>query len=161
MTGVQTCALPICLLFASDGSLLVGMTSRGWSSLGTKSYGLQRVRWNGVAPFAMLAMRARPDGFELTFTEPVGSGADDTGSYSLKSYTYLYSSAYGSDEINTQPLKIRNVVTSEDRLRVRLTVDGLRELHVHELRAPGVTSASGRPLDHPDAYYTLNRIPKD
>lgn len=32
------------LLFAPDGSLLVGMSSRGWSSLGTQAYGLQRVR---------------------------------------------------------------------------------------------------------------------
>jgi hypothetical protein len=40
-------------------------------------------------------------------------------------------------------------------------VDGLRELYVHELRAEGVKSAVGAKLDHPDAYYTLNRIPKN
>jgi len=36
----------------------------------------------------------------------------------------------------------------------------LRELYVHELRADGMRSAAGAQLDHPDAYYTLNRIPK-
>jgi hypothetical protein len=30
---------------------------------------------------------------------------------------------------------------------------------VHELAAKGVRSADGLPLLHPDAYYTLNRIP--
>jgi hypothetical protein len=59
------------LSFAPDGSLMVGMTSRGWSSLGTKAYGLQRLRYNGTVPFAIKEMKAKPDGFELVFTKPV------------------------------------------------------------------------------------------
>jgi len=35
------------LLFSREGDLFVGMTSRGWSSLGTRAYGLQRVQWEG------------------------------------------------------------------------------------------------------------------
>jgi len=31
---------------------------------------------------------------------------------------------------------------------------------VHEIRATGVRSARGAALAHPDAYYTLNRIPR-
>ena len=50
---------------------------------------------------------------------------------------------------------------SPDGLRVRLRVEGLRPLYVHELRADGVVSASGAQLAHPDAYYTLNRIPRE
>ncbi len=149
------------LLFAPDGSLVVGMTSRGWSSLGTKSYGLQRVRWNGTTPFAVREMRARPDGFELTFTEPVDAAtAGDPASYSMKSYTYFYSGAYGSEEIENQPCPVVRATVSADRLRVLLKVDGRRALYVHELRADGVRSAAKAKLDHPDAYYTLNRIPK-
>ena len=49
---------------------------------------------------------------------------------------------------------------SPDGLCVRLKVDGLRALYVHELHADGVRSAAGAKLDHADAYYTLNRIPK-
>jgi len=149
------------LLAAEDGSLMVGMTSRGWSSLGTKSYGLQRVRWNGDAIFAIREMRAKPDGFELVFTEPVDPAtAADPASYTMTSYTYLYSSAYGSDEIETAPLKILSAAPATDGRSVRLKVEGLRALYVHELRAPGVRSAGGGTLDHSDAYYTLNRIPK-
>jgi hypothetical protein len=149
------------LLFAPDGSLMVGMTSRGWSSLGTKSYGLQRVRWNGTTPFAIKAMHAMPDGFELLFTEPVDPAtAANPASYSMKNYAYFYSGAYGSDEIQTQPNPITSATVSPDHLRVRLKVDALRELYVHELRCEGVRSATGAPLDHPDAYYTLNRRPK-
>lgn len=149
------------LHFAPDGSLMVGMTSRGWSSLGTKAYGLQRVRWTGAAPFAIREMRAEPDGFTLTFTEPADAAtAGNAASYSMKSYTYLYSGAYGSDEIHTKPCAITSATVSADRLRVTLKVDGRRALYVHELRADGVRSATGAKLDHPDAYYTLNRIPK-
>ncbi|MDP3070924.1 MAG: hypothetical protein Q8N18_11580 [Opitutaceae bacterium] len=148
------------VLFAPDGSLLVGMSSRGWSSLGTRAYGLQRVRWSGVTPFAIQEMRAQPDGFELVFTAEVDpASAALAASYNLKSYTYLYSNAYGSAEIDTQSLTVTSAAVSEDGRRVRLKVDGLRALYVHELRAAGVRSAKGAPLAHPDAYYTLNRIP--
>ena len=149
------------LLFAPDGSLLDGMTSRGWSSLGTKAYGLQRVRWDGTTPFAIREMRARPEGFELVFTTPVDAAtAGDPASYAMKSYTLFYSSAYGSDEIDNQSLAIASATVSADRLRVILKVDGRRELYIHELRAAGVKSATGVTLAAPDAYYTLNRIPK-
>jgi len=149
------------VLFASDGSLLVGMTSRGWSSLGTQAYGLQRVRWGGTTPFAIQEMRALPDGFELVFTTVVDpASAALTTSYNLKSYTYLYSNAYGSAEIDPQPLTVTSATISADRRRVRLRIDGLRALYVHKLRATGVRSAAGAALAHPDAYYTLNRIPE-
>ncbi len=150
------------LLFADDGSLMVGMTSRGWSSLGTKSYGLQRVKWNGKTPFAIREMRAKPDGFELAFTEPVdAASAGNPASYSMKSFTFFYSGAYGSDEIQNEPLKITAATVASDAKSVRLKVDGLRPLYVHELHADGVKSANGAKLDHADAYYTLNRIPKN
>lgn len=149
------------LLFAPDGSLMVGMTSRGWSSLGTKSYGLQRVRWNGTTPFAIREMHALPDGFELVFTQPVDpAAAGNPASYTMKNFTYFYSGAYGSDEIEMQPNAITSAVVSDDHLRVHLKVDGRRELYVHELHCDGVRSATGAVLDHADAYYTLNRIPK-
>jgi len=150
------------LLFAPDGSLFAGMTSRGWSSLGTKAYGLQRVRWNGTTPFAIREMRAKADGFELVFTAPVEAAtAGKVASYSMKNFTYLYSGAYGSEEIQAEPNAINAATVSADGLSVRLKVDGLRELYVHELRCDGVKSAAGAALDHPDAYYTLNRIPKN
>ncbi|MEW6304555.1 MAG: hypothetical protein AB1705_13850, partial [Verrucomicrobiota bacterium] len=136
--------------------------SRGWTSLGTKSYGLQRVKWNGATPFAIHEMRARPDGFELTFTQSVDpKTAGDAASYSMTSYTYLYSGAYGSDEIETQPVKIVSATVAKDGRSVRLKAEGLRELYVHELHADGVRSAGGAKLDHALACYTLNRIPAE
>lgn len=144
-----------------DGSLLAGLTNRGWSSLGRASYGLERLVWTGKIPFEIKEMRARSDGFELVFTCPVDvASACDPASYQLNSYTYLYHPAYGSDEIMQQPLVVATAEVAADGRSVYLKVEGLRELFVHELVAPGVRCADGRPLLHSQAYYTLNRIPK-
>ncbi|MEZ6079224.1 MAG: hypothetical protein R3C56_27210 [Pirellulaceae bacterium] len=145
----------------TDGSLFVGMTNRGWSSLGTSSYGLQRLVWTGKLPFEILEMRAKPDGFELQFTRPVDpNAASNPASYRLNSYTYLYQSTYGSDEIQTRELSIDRAVVAEDGLSVRFYTSGLRRYFVHELDASGVLDVDGRPLLHPYAFYTLNAIPK-
>lgn len=143
-----------------DGSMFVGLSNRGWSSLGTASYGLQRLVWTGKTPFEIQEMRARPEGFELVFTKPVDpKAAQDIQSYAMNSYTYLYHSTYGSDEIQRADLEILAATVSDDGLRVSLRIKGLRELFVHELLAAGIRSRDGEPLLHPHAYYTLNRIP--
>ena len=54
-----------------DGSLFVGGTNRGWGSRGSKPFALERLVWTGKVPFEIHEMHARPDGFELTFTQPV------------------------------------------------------------------------------------------
>jgi hypothetical protein len=145
----------------TDGSLFVGLTNRGWSSLGPASHGLQRLVWTGKMPFEIREMQARSDGFELVFTKPVDrETASRPESYSMRSYTYLFHSTYGSDEIQDRELPIRSAMVSEDGLRVKLQVDDLREFFVHELVASGVRDTDNEPLLHGDAYYTLNRIPK-
>ena len=60
-----------------------------------------------------------------------------------------------------EDMKPHAAQVAADGLSVRLKVDGLRELYIHELRAEGLRSVSGETLDHADAYYTLNRIPKN
>ena len=146
----------------TDGSVFVGLTNRGWSSLGTASYGLQRLVWTGKVPFEIKEMRAKPGGFELVFTRAVEkTSAADPASWEMNSYTYLYQSTYGSDEIQKQDLVITSATVSGDGLRVRLAINNLRELFVHELTALRVRSHDGEPLLHPHAYYTLNRIPTE
>jgi hypothetical protein len=148
------------LVQGSDGSLFAGLTNRGWSSLGSASYGLQRLVWTGRTPFEIKEVRAQPDGFDLIFTLPVDpQSAADPDSYQLSRFTYLYHSTYGSDEIQKSDLEVASVTVSDDGRRARLEVSGLRELFVHQIVAAGVRDREGKPLLHPDAYYTLNRIP--
>lgn len=148
------------LAWGADGALYAGMTSRGWSSAGDEPFGLQRLAWTGETPFEVKEMRARPDGFELTFTKPVDpERAADAASYDLSSFTYKYHATYGSPVVNQEPGRITGVEVAADSLSARLRIEGLRPHYVHELRMPGVRSAEGAPLLHDVAYYTLHHLP--
>ena len=144
----------------TDRGMFVGGTNRGWGSRGNKPYALDRLVWTGETPFEVHEMRAKPDGFELTFTQPVDPRtAGDIASYEMQTYTYIYQASYGSPEVDHSEPKITFAEVAADRLSVRLRVDGLQEGHVHELHMPGVRSAKELPLLHNVGYYTLNYIP--
>ncbi|HEY4259460.1 MAG TPA: hypothetical protein VGM98_04850 [Schlesneria sp.] len=144
-----------------DGSMFVGGTNRGWGSRGPKPGALERMVWTGKIPFEIHEMRAKPDGFELTFTQPVDPAtAGDLKSYAMTSYTYIFQSAYGSPEVDQGSPKITAATVAADKMSVRLTVEGLKAGNIHELVSNGVKSTDGLPLLHKEAFYTLNRIPK-
>ena len=116
--------------------------------------------WTGKTPFEILEMRARPDGFELSFTQPLDAeSAGKPESYTVESYIYIYQSVYGSPEVDQTKPAVKSAIVAADKLSVRLVIDGLVEGHVHELHLPGVRSDKGDALVHPAAYYTLNKIP--
>ena len=159
--------------------LVVGMSDRGWASLGSQRDGLQRIVWTGAAPFEIHSIHATSTGFRLDLTEPCEPASVTPDAFTLKSYTYSFHEAYGSPEVDNANLDIASATCSPDGLTVTVVVgpgmrikkDGtdkaslaapaLREGYVHELEAPGLRSReSGNPLLHPDAYYTLNRIPE-
>ncbi len=146
-----------------DGALYTGGSNRGWGAKGGKVFAMERVNWNGKVPFEVKEMRAKPDGFELTFTQPVDPAtAGDISSYSLETWTYVYKSGYGSPEVDQTTPAITNIAVAADGLSARLTVDKLIKGHVHALEMEGVTSAKdGLPLLNQVGYYTLNEIPSE
>ena len=149
------------MLLTNNGTLFVGGTNRGWGSRGPKPGSLDRVVWTGKTPFEIHEMRAKPDGFELTFTQPIDpNSAGNVANYKLESYGYIYQSQYGSPEVDQSHPTIVSAQLGEDHKSVRLIVDRLKAGNIHELTAIGVRSAVGQPLLHPEAFYTLNRIPK-
>jgi hypothetical protein len=140
--------------------MIVGESNRGWNSLGSRSFGLERIRWTGTTPFEIQTMEATPDGFRLTFTEPLEAGVTpEPTQFVMNGYTYLYQQAYGSPETDTLPVKVEQVTVSDDRRRVTLRCVGLRAGYVHELALGALRSATGQALRYNRAYYTLNRIP--
>lgn len=148
-------------VWGHDGSMYVGMTSRGWSSTGRELFSLQRLVWTGKTPFEMQTVRAMPDGFEITFTKPVDPAtAADPASYKVTGFTYKYQAEYGSPVINNKVHPIRGVVVSEDGLKARLVVDELRLGYIHEITTEGVKGRDGAGLLHPVGYYTLNHLPE-
>jgi cytochrome c551/c552/glucose/arabinose dehydrogenase len=150
------------MAWANDGSLFVGETNRGWGSAGDANQGLQRLVWNGLTPFEMRAVRAMPDGFEIEFTKPVDrKSAEDLASYSVESFIYKYHPVYGSPTVNNQKCTVKGVKVSDDGMKARIIVDGLRQYYIHNITLDGVREREDAfSLVHPTAYYTLNNIPQ-
>jgi hypothetical protein len=143
-----------------SGIIFSGGSNRGWASRGSKPFTFERVKWTGKTPFEMLTMFAKPDGFELTFTEPVDAkAAADLANYKMEAWTYILQSSYGSPEVDKTSPKITAATVSADGLKVRLKVDGCVKGHVHHLTLSNIKAASGAEMWHPQAFYTLNEIP--
>jgi len=150
------------MAWAKDGSLFVGETNRGWGSAGDANEGLQRLLWDNNVPFEMLEVRAMPDGFEIEFTKPVDKKyAEDIASYSVESFTYKYQPVYGSPTVNSKKHIVKGIKLSDDGMKARIIVDGLRRYYIHNITLEGIRSKEGSySLVHPTSFYTLNNIPE-
>jgi cytochrome c551/c552 len=60
--------------------------------------------------------------------------------------------------VNELNLNIKGVKVSDDKMKVRIVIDNLRQYYLHELNLSGIRSEDGVALLHPLAYYTLNNI---
>ena len=149
------------MAIGENATMFVGESARGWGSVGPKQYGIERVTWTGQTPFEIKEIKAQPDGFLLTFTQPVDRAtAENLASYSLAGFTYNYHTAYGAAPVNRKVCPIQKIVVAPDGLSVRLAAQCLREGYIHEVKASGVRAATGdSAVLHPVAYYTLNRLP--
>lgn len=148
------------MIWGSDNSMFVGMTSRGWASTGKKEFGLQRLVWTGKTPFEIKTMKALADGFSLEFTKPVNKRvASNTATYKVTSFNYLYHKTYGSPIIDQQKAMVHKVEISEDGLSAKLTVHGMRRGFIHQIEIPELKSNTGEKLLHNTGYYTLNEVP--
>ena len=150
----------LALQFTPNGNLIAGGTNRGWPVRGPKAYAIERLDWTGKTPFEMKEIKAKPDGFEITFTKPVDREvASKPETYQLKTFTHMYRQAYGSPEVDQTTPTVSQAKVSADALRVRISVDELAQGHVHEFYLPSMQSAEAKNLLHANAYYTLNEIP--
>jgi hypothetical protein len=156
------------LAFGPDGKLYVGgLKNKAWAAVAPKETSLDRVSFTGKVPFEVKTVRARPDGFELVFTEPVdAAAAGNPESFDVLQYNYHYHEKYGSPEYDhdgnensATSIKVVKAEVSTDRLTVRLTVIGWKAGYVTMVRGLDVVSASGRKLRNDTFWYTLNQIP--
>jgi hypothetical protein len=156
------------LSFGPDGKLYVGGCQRAWASASPQSYSLERVSFTGKVPFEVEKVHALPDGFDLTFTEPVDvASANKPDSYDVSQFTYEYHKRYGSEEMDhdgkknsSTAIAIKQVVVSPDKTKVRLVLAGLRPGYVTTIRCLDAQNSGGELLRNDTFYYTLNQIPK-
>jgi len=146
------------IVFAPDGTMLVGITDRGW---GKGVSGIQRITWNGETPLEVQSMSLAKDGFELTFTKPLdAASAGSPSAYSMLHFHYIYRREYGSPEADKTPVQVKDVEVSPDGRHVKLLMDLVPQT-IYQLNLQGIKAADGSELRNNAAYYTLNRLKKD
>ncbi|MCB0824553.1 MAG: DUF1080 domain-containing protein [Armatimonadetes bacterium] len=137
-------------------------SSGNWGQTGKASYGLQRLEFTGKSTFEMLAVRAKANGMEIEFTEPLGesSGYLPTD-YAVQQWRYVPTEEYGGPKIDEETLTIKSVTLSDDRTKAFLEVPGLKAGHVvYVLLHPTVANGNGQAAWTTEGWYTLNELPK-
>lgn len=153
------------LRWGPDGALYAGgIGSTGnWQQDRKLWYGLQRLDYNGQSTFEMLAVRAKSNGIELEFTEPLAEASGNHPiNYDIKQWWYLPTENYGGPKMDEENLTIRTVTVSKDRRKVFLELDGMKADHVIyvHLYNPFLSSKEQK-LWTTEAWYTMNQIPGD
>ncbi|MEX0686746.1 MAG: plastocyanin/azurin family copper-binding protein [Balneolales bacterium] len=149
------------LEWGPDNEIFTGMTSRGWSSTGQNSFGIDRLKWNGVIPFEMHSIIAESNGFTINFTKPVDvETASKIKNYQITSFRYKYHRQYGSPIIDRESKIINRFEIAEDLKSVRLYINEMREGYIYEIKTQDIISNTGTGILHPVGYYTMNYLPE-
>lgn len=151
--------------WSPDGALYVGGigSSGNWGHNGKLWYGLQRLEYNNKSAFEMLAVRAKSNGMEIEFTEPLEPGDGwQTSSYEIKQWYYKPTIEYGGPKMDNRTLRVKSATVSDDRKKVFLEVDGLKDKHVVYIRLKDkFISSTGNSIWSPECWYTMNKVPKN
>ena len=154
--------------FAADapsGCLRMKFAPDGPLYLASLTTGLTRMRPDGPPPFAIQAMTIRKGGggFQLALTKPLDPAYEPRPEdFRFRRYHYLYTANYGSPEADVAAVPVERVEVSADRRAVTLVLPV--ETHplgmVYELDAGRLRGEGGEGLRHPEAWYTVHRVPK-
>jgi cytochrome c len=154
------------LAWGPDGSLYAGgVGSTGnWGHSGKLQYGLQRLTFNNKPTFEMLAVRAKANGVEIEFTEPLKEGSGTKASdYTIRQWYYKPTENYGGPKLDDKQLPIHSVNVSADRKKVFLELGGMKPKHLVYIRLnrQTVLNEKGNNLWSTEAWYTMNNIPTE
>jgi cytochrome c len=151
------------LVWGPDGALYVGMIGApgNWGQQGKLWYGLQRMKYNGNSVFEMLAVRAKTNGMEIEFTEPLPEGAGwDISSYLVKQWWYKPTVNYGGPKMDEESMQVKSASVSADRKKVFLEIQNLKPQHLVYIQLRNLPlSELGHEIWTTEAWYTLNAIP--
>lgn len=151
------------MVWGPDGALYVGGIGNpgNWQQTDKLWYGLQRLKYNEKPTFEMLAVRAKSDGVEIEFTEPLREGDGwETGDWEILQWKYIPTVEYGGPKVDNVALRVLSASVSADRKKVSLKLDGMKAGHVVYIHMnDAYISDTGLPLWSTEAWYTMNQIP--
>ncbi|MCK0156799.1 PA14 domain-containing protein [Cellulophaga sp. F20128] len=151
-------------VWGPDGNLYAGGIGSGgnWRHEGKEWYALHRFDYNEKSTFEMLAVRAKSNGMEIEFTEPIDTSTTiNSDNFTIEQYYYEATENYGGPKKGVETLTIDAVELSDDRKKIILTSNGLKEgkvVYIH-IRKPFV-SASKQKLWSTEVWYTMTKKPK-
>ncbi|HEX5112020.1 MAG TPA: family 16 glycoside hydrolase [Saprospiraceae bacterium] len=153
------------MVWGPDTALYVGGIGNpgNWAQTDKLWYGLQRLKYNGKPTFEMLAVRAKTDGLEIEFTEPLRDGDGwDPKDWEIKQWRYVPTKDYGGPKVDLETLKVLSASVSSDRKHVGLKLAGMKAGHVVYVHMrDAYVSDAGRQLWTTEAWYTMNNIPEN
>ncbi len=151
------------MAWGPEGDLYVGGVGMNgnWTHQGNQ-FGLQKLTLNGKPAFDLHEIRALPDGFEVTFTQPLSRDCQAAAEpwVEIQQWRYEATPAYGGPKLEQTDLQVTQMTSTDDGRRWHLEVPGLREgFVVYFLFDRAIQSASDQGLWSGEAWYTLNHIP--
>ncbi|MCM4150163.1 glycosyl hydrolase [Arenibacter sp. N53] len=150
-------------VWGPDGDLYAGGVGSGgnWRHEGRLWYALHRFHYNEKSTFEMLAVRAKTNGMEIEFTEPINSKELlNKENFEVEQYYYEATEDYGGPKLGEQELKIKSVNLSGDRKKVFLEIEGIQEnkvIYIH-IKKP-FKSEKNHSLWSTEAWYTMTKKP--
>ena len=150
-------------VWGPDGDLYAGGVGSGgnWRHEGRLWYALHRFHYNEKSTFEMLAVRAKSNGMEIEFTEPIDSKEFlNNGNFGVEQYYYQATEDYGGPKLGEEVLKIKSVNLSDDRKKVFLEIEGIAEnkvIYIH-IQKP-FKSEKNHSLWSTEAWYTMTKKP--
>jgi cytochrome c len=152
------------IAWGPQGDLYAGGIGNGgnWGQNGKQYYGLEKLHYNGKSTFEMLAVRAKSNGLEIEYTEPVTYTASDPKLYEIKQWYYKPTIDYGGPKLGEQNLTVKSATVSADRKKVFLEIPGIKANHVVYVHLrKHIISQPGQTIWSTEAWYTMNQVPQN
>jgi len=98
----------------------------GWASNQQQDGGFFRVRYTGKAAYLPVSLQARPQQFDLTFSDPLDrASVDDPRNFRVKIWSLRRTENYGSKHYDEHPLTVSAAKLADDERTVQLMIPEL------------------------------------
>lgn len=119
-----------------------------WAGNKHQDGGFYRIRYTGKPAYQITGLRARREGMELKFSDPLDSHtAGDASNYAIKIWDLKRTKNYGSQHYNERPLEVKSVEVSNDRRSIFLRIPEIIPTWSMEIKI-NIQGENGESVEH-------------